>query len=326
MTRSDWTTDRIPDQKGRVFVVTGATGGLGLATAHALAAKGARLVLAVRDETRGRHAADLLSARHPDAPPPAVRPLDLADGASVRAFAARLREHGPRPDVLVNNAGVLAPPRTLTPHGHELQLAANHLGHFALTALLLDLLADGDDPRVVTVTSANHRRARIHFDDPAGARSYSPMDRYNQSKLAGALFGHELHRRLTLAASPVRSVLAHPGYAATGLQHATPVPAVRLLFGRLLRPLAQSPERGALPQLYAATDPRALGGALYGPGGPGELRGAPTRVPLAPRATDPATARRLWDLSEDLTGVRFTLPHPHEDPDTRPAPARPRQP
>ncbi|GAB7189224.1 SDR family NAD(P)-dependent oxidoreductase [Kitasatospora sp. Ki12] len=266
MTRSDWTTDRIPDQKGRVFVVTGATGGLGLATAHALAAKGARLVLAVRDETRGRHAADLLSARHPDAPPPAVRPLDLADGASVRAFAARLREHGPRPDVLVNNAGVLAPPRTLTPHGHELQLAANHLGHFALTALLLDLLADGDDPRVVTVTSANHRRARIHFDDPAGARSYSPMDRYNQSKLAGALFGHELHRRLTLAASPVRSVLAHP---------ATPPPACSTP--------PPSPRCGCCSAASYAPWPRAPNAARC----PSCTR-PPTRRPWAERCTAPA--------------------------------------
>ncbi|MFE1337790.1 oxidoreductase [Streptomyces sp. NPDC058733] len=302
--RKRWRAEEIPDLDGRVFVVTGANSGLGLATTRALARKGARVVLAVRDEAKGRRAVAEITAVCPGARLE-VRRLDLTDGESIRAFAGRLASDGVRPDVLVNNAGVMAPPRTLTDDGTELQFAANHLGHFALTGLLLDLLAGGDDPRVVTVTSANHRRARIDFDDPTGARSYSPMGRYNQSKLANAIFGRELHRRLTAAGSPVRSMLAHPGYTATGLQTSAPVGLVRLLYGRVLLPLAQSPDQGALPQLYAATAPDAQGGELYAPDGPGELRGAPRRAVLAPRATDPGTAERLWRLSERLTDVRY---------------------
>lgn len=302
-----WSTEHIPDQDGRIFVVTGANSGLGLATTRAVARKGARVILAVRDEDKGRRAVAQITAERPDARLE-VRRLDLTDTASIHTFADRLKSDGVRPDVLVNNAGVMAPPRTLTAEGVELQFAANHLGHFALTGLLLEAMTDGDDPRVVTVTSANHRRARIFFDDPTGERSYSPMGHYNQSKLAGAVFGYALHRRLTAAGSPVRSVLAHPGYTATGLQTSAPVARVRLLFGRLLLPLAQSPDQGALPQLYAATAPDARGGALYGPDGPGELRGAPRQVELARRATDPQTADRLWHLSGQLTGVRFALP------------------
>jgi NAD(P)-dependent dehydrogenase (short-subunit alcohol dehydrogenase family) len=299
-----WTTDRIPDQTGRVFLVTGANSGLGLATTRALARRGGHVILGVRDETKGHRAVAEITAEHPGARLE-VRRLDLADLDSVRAFATRLRGDHPRLDVLVNNAGVMAPPRTLSAQGHELQFASNHLGHFALTGLLLDLLALGDDPRVVTVSSVNHRKARIRFDDLAGERGYSPMSFYDQSKLANAVFGHELHRRLSEAGSPVRSVLAHPGYTATGLQTSAPVGLVRLVFGRLLKPLAQHPDRGALPQLYAATDPSVEGGAFIGPDGPGELRGGPTRVRLSSGATDAGTGRRLWEVSEQLTDVRF---------------------
>ncbi|MEU6419266.1 oxidoreductase [Streptomyces spiralis] len=309
MRQEHWTADRIPHQNGRVFVVTGANSGLGLATTRALARKGAHVILAVRDEAKGQRAVAEVTAESSGARLQ-VRRLDLSDPDSVRAFADRLRSDGVRPDVLVNNAGVMAPPRTLTAQGHELQFAANHLGHFALTGLLLDLMTDGDDPRVVTVTSANHRLGRIFFDDLTGERAYSPMGRYNQSKLANAVFGGELHRRLSAAGSPVRSVLAHPGYAATRLQTSAPVGMVKLLFGRLLLPLAQSPDQGALPQLYAATAPDVRGGELFGPDGMGELRGAPRRVKPAQRAADPETGRRLWQLSESLTGVSFGLPAP----------------
>ncbi|MER8043693.1 oxidoreductase [Streptomyces sp. NPDC094032] len=302
-----WNADLVPDLTGRVFVVTGANSGLGLATTRELARHGGHVVLAVRDERKGRAAADDILRTHPGALLD-VRRLDLADLASVRDFAGKLAADHPRLDVLVNNAGAMAPPRTLSAQGHELQFAANHLGHFALTGLLLDRLAAGRDPRVVTVSSLEHRRGTIDFDDISGERRYSPMGAYRQAKLANTVFGHTLHQRLTAAGSPVRSVLAHPGYTATNLQKDTPVALVRIVFGRILGPLlAQPPAAGALPQLYAATAPDAEGGALYGPDGPGELRGAPKRVALAPAATDPETGRRLWELSERLTGVTYGL-------------------
>ncbi|MFF0475344.1 oxidoreductase [Streptomyces sp. NPDC004284] len=298
-----WTADRIPDQTGRVSVVTGANSGLGLATIRELARRGGRVILAVRDEEKGRRAAEALGA---DARLLDVRPLDLADLDSVRAFAERMRAEHPHLDVLVNNAGVMAPPRTLSPQGHELQFATNHLGHFALTGLLLDLLAAGTDPRVVTVSSINHRQGSLRFEDLNGERGYAPMAFYNQSKFANAVFGKELHRRLTATSSPVRSVLAHPGYTATSLQMKDTSGLAKLFFGRVGNPLlAQRPERGALPQLYAATDPSVAGGEFIGPDGMGELRGAPTRVRLSDAAGDPGTGRRLWEESERLTGVRF---------------------
>ncbi|MFF4409273.1 oxidoreductase [Streptomyces sp. NPDC001404] len=305
MTRlQHWTTDQMPDQTARVCVVTGANSGLGLATTRALARRGAHVVLAVRDEAKGRHAAADITAEQPDAGLE-VRRLDLSDLDSVRAFAGRMHADHPKLDVLVNNAGVMAPPRTLSAQGHELQFACNHLGHFALTGLLLDLLTAGDDPRVVTVSSVNHRKGRLYFEDLAGAHRYSPMGFYNQSKFANAVFGHELHRRLTGVGSPVRSVLAHPGYTATNLQMRA-VGLWRMVFGRIGNPLfAQSPAHGALPQLYAATDPGVAGGQFIGPDGPAELRGAPTRVQLSPAAADAETGRRLWELSERLTGVQF---------------------
>ncbi|MGW6417627.1 oxidoreductase [Streptomyces sp. NPDC055055] len=299
------TAGPIPDQTGRVFVVTGANSGLGLATTRALARGGGRVVLAVRDERRGREAADGLAADGVDPGLLDVRRLDLADLDSVRAFADGIRTDHPRLDVLVNNAGLMAPPRTLSPQGHELQFAVNHLGHFALTGLLLDLLAAGRDPRVVTVSSINHRQGSLRFDDLTGERGYAPMAFYNQSKFANAVFGQELHRRLTAAGSPVRAVLAHPGYTATSLQTKDTSGLARLVFGRIGNPLlAQRPERGALPQLYAATDPSVESGEFIGPDGLGELRGAPARVRLSAAAADPGTGRRLWELSERLTGVR----------------------
>ncbi|SEG89015.1 hypothetical protein SAMN05444920_106372 [Nonomuraea solani] len=173
--------------------------------------------------------------------------------------------------------------------------------------MLLGLLADGNDPRVVTVSSANHRQGRLYFDDLSGERTYSPMRFYNQSKFANAVFGWELHRRLTAAGSPVRSLLAHPGYTATGLQTSAPVGMVKMVFGRILIPLAQTPDQGALPQLYAATAPEVESGQFFGPDGMGELRGSPKRVRLSPAAADAETGRRLWELSERLTAVRFAI-------------------
>ncbi|MEU6824500.1 oxidoreductase [Streptomyces atriruber] len=303
-----WTAEQIPDQSKRVIVVTGANSGLGLATTRALARKGARVILAVRDEAKGRAAVEQITAEVPGADLE-VRRVDLSDLDSVRDFSEQLHADHNRLDVLVNNAGLMAPPsRLLSPQGHEVQFAANHLGHFALTGLLLDLLEAGEDPRVVTVSSPNHRQADLFFDDINGERKYSPMGYYNQSKLANAVFGWQLHQKLTASGSPVRSLLAHPGYTSTNLQTSTPAGMVKFLFGRLLLPLAQTPDQGALPTLFAATDPSVTGGQFIGPDGMGELRGAPKTVELAPRAADADSGRRLWDLSEELTSVYFAFP------------------
>ncbi|MFI9113233.1 oxidoreductase [Streptomyces venezuelae] len=303
-----WTADRIPDQTGRVFVVTGANSGLGLATTRELARRGARVVLAVRDEEKGRRAVEELAASGVRPGLLDVRPLDLADLDSVRAFADRMHTEHTRLDVLVNNAGVMAPPRTLSPQGHEVQFATNHLGHFALTGLLLDLLAAGRGPRVVALSSIKHRQGSLRLDDLTGERGYTPMGFYNQSKFANTVFGLELHRRLTAAGSPVAAVLAHPGYTATRLQTRDTSGLKRWVFHHVGNPyVAQRPEQGALPQLYAATEPGVVGGEFIGPGGMAELRGAPVRVRPTAAAADPATGRRLWELSERLTGVGFPV-------------------
>ncbi|MEU5683940.1 short-chain dehydrogenase [Streptomyces venezuelae] len=302
-----WTAEHIPDQSNRVTVVTGANSGLGLATTRALARKGAHVILAVRDEAKGRAAAERLTAEIPGAALE-VRRVDLADLDSVRAFCDELRADHARLDVLINNAGLMAPPRRLlSPQGHEVQFATNHLGHFALTGLLLDLLEAADDPRVVTVSSPNHRQAELFFDDINGDRKYAPMGHYNQSKLANAVFGWQLHRRLTAAGSRVRSLLDHPGYTSTNLQTTSPAGMVKFLFGGMLLPLAQSPDQGALPTLFAATEQGVTGGQFIGPGGMAELRGAPRTVELAPRAADAESGCRLWDLSEEFTSVRYAF-------------------
>ncbi|HYN97689.1 MAG TPA: oxidoreductase [Pilimelia sp.] len=303
MTADHWTMERIPHLSGRTFVVTGASSGLGLVTTRALVARGARVVMAVRDEEKARAAAVPLGT----APGAGweVRRLDLADLDSVRAFADQMHGSHDRVDVLINNAGTMATPYGVSPQGHEVQFATNHLGHFALTGLLLDLLLAGRDPRVVTVTSVNHRRARLPGGD---ARRYSPMGAYNSAKLANAIFGYELHRRLHGAA---RSILAHPGYTATNLQFSATTAGWRFVLGWLGNPLlAQPADRGALSQLFAATDPAARSGQLIAPGGPGELRGHPRAGKLSPAATDPGNGRRLWELSEQATGVRFPTLRP----------------
>jgi NAD(P)-dependent dehydrogenase (short-subunit alcohol dehydrogenase family) len=210
-------------------------------------------------------------------------------------------------DVLINNAGVMFPPRRLTPQGFESQFATNHLGHFALTGLLYDTIRRGRDARVVTVTSNLHRGGSIHFDDLSGEKSYSPQTFYQQSKFANVLFGLELDRRLRAAGAPVKSVLAHPGYAATNLQSSSPSGLLRAVMkvGNLL--FAQSAAMGALDELYAAVSPSAEGGKVYGPDGFREIRGHPVEVEPDSSAKNEETARRLWDLSEKLTGVSWGL-------------------
>jgi NAD(P)-dependent dehydrogenase (short-subunit alcohol dehydrogenase family) len=306
-THASWTTADIPDQTGRTFVITGANSGLGREATQALAAHGAQVIMAVRNESKGQRARDELLEAQPGADLQ-VRTLDLADLDSVRAFADGLHADAQAVHVLINNAGVMMPPRSLSPQGQEIQFAGNHLGHFALTGLLLDILASADDPRVVTVSSSLHRRGSIHFDDLTGAASYSPTSFYAQSKFANVLFGLELDRRLRAAGSPIKSLIAHPGYAATSLQTSGPTGLAKFFSATIgNRLLAQSAAMGALPELFAATDPTAESGQFIGPDGRGEMKGHPTVVRPVASAEDPATARRLWELSEELTGVHFDL-------------------
>ena len=297
-----WTAQDLPSQIGRTLLVTGANSGIGYETTKALAARGAHVIMAVRDEEKGTEAMEKLSKEHPDATLE-LRYVDLADLDTVRALAATVR----RVDVLINNAGVMMPPRTLTAQGYELQFGVNHLGHFALTALLFDRLVHGKDPRVVTVTSRQHIRGRMHFDDLHGEHKYSRAGYYAQSKLANVVFALELNRRLRASGTPVLSVLAHPGVVATNLQSTGPTGMTKVLAQLGSRIVAQPADMGALPLLYAATNPDVESGQFIGPDARNESKGYPTVVEPLEAARDREVAKRLWDVSEDLTGIRLDL-------------------
>jgi NAD(P)-dependent dehydrogenase (short-subunit alcohol dehydrogenase family) len=286
-----WTTSDIPDQTGRRIVVTGANSGLGAATARALAAHGATVVLACRNTDKGERAAAAMTGDI------TVRPLDLADLSSVRAFAA---DTGPV-DVLVNNAGVMAVPEARTADGFEMQIGTNFLGHFALTGLLLPSITD----RVVTVSSFVHRMGRISLDDLNwNTRRYRRWPAYGQSKLADLMFSYELSRRLAHAGSPVIAAASHPGYAATELQsHTESFMDTFMALGNRL--VAQSAAAGALPSIYAATMPDVTSGDFYGPRGPGEMWGSPRRVGSSRASKNEAVAAKLWALAAELTEVSF---------------------
>jgi NAD(P)-dependent dehydrogenase (short-subunit alcohol dehydrogenase family) len=294
VTSSKWTAADLPSLDGRTVVVTGANSGLGLVTARELARAGAHVVLAVRDTGKGEQAAKTIPGSAE------VRRLDLADLASINAFAA---SWDGTLDILVNNAGVMAVPERRTKDGFELQIGTNHLGHFALTNLLLRQISD----RVVTVSSTAHRAGRIRLDDLNWQRGgYRPWTAYRQSKLANLLFTLELQRRLGEAGSAVRAHAAHPGYAATNLQAHTGSALQHRVMAITNRVFAQSDEIGALPTLYAAT--QDLAGAGYiGPSGFQERRGYPALASRSAKAQDAETARRLWQLSEELTGIVFGL-------------------
>jgi NAD(P)-dependent dehydrogenase (short-subunit alcohol dehydrogenase family) len=293
----------LPDQRGRTAVITGANSGIGLEAARELARAGAHVVMACRDTTKGDAAADAIRKELPSAELE-VAALDLASLDSVRAFAGRYPHE--RLDLLINNAGVMAPPYTKTIDGFELQFATNHLGHFALTGLLLDKLLATPRARVVTVSSTAHKMGRIDFEDLQSERSYRRWGAYGQSKLANLLFCFELDRRLEATDADLLSVAAHPGYSATNLQFAaTPSRIERLASVVLNRVYAQSAERGAAPTLYAATAD-IPGGSFVGPDGFQEMRGEPRIVKSTRAARDPETALRLWALSEQLTGVHFS--------------------
>lgn len=307
-----WIDRHVPDQNGRVFVVTGANSGIGFETVRALARRRAHVVMACRNAEKAERARTQLCEEVPDASLECAC-LDLASLASVRTFAADLLERHAALDVLCNNAGVMAIPRRSTQDNFEMQLGTNHLGHFALTGLLLPALLRRPGSRIVTLSSMAHRGGRIRFEDLHWDRArYSKWGAYGQSKLANLLFTHELQRRLTAAGSSTLAVACHPGYAATQLQAVGPresgsrsMAAVMALMNRLL---AQSAEMGALPTLYAATSEEMKGGEYVGPGGFAEQHGLPRKVGSSSRSRNRNDAARLWEISELQTGVKYEAP------------------
>jgi NAD(P)-dependent dehydrogenase (short-subunit alcohol dehydrogenase family) len=301
-TNTKWTSAQIPPQTGRIAVVTGSNSGIGLITARELARAGATVVFACRDTAKAEAAATQIEADLPAAKLE-IAELDLGSLESVRSFAGRYpHDHL---DLLINNAGVMAPPRRETADGFELQFGTNHLGHFALTGLLIDRMTGRNDARVVTVSSGAHRMGRMAFDDLQGERKYRRWGAYGQSKLANLLFAFELDRRLRAANSTVRSVAAHPGYSATNLQFAAAPKLDRTLMWFSNKIMAQSAQMGALPTLYAATFPGLEGGSYIGPDGFFEQRGHPKKVGTTPYARNEADAAKLWSVSAELTGVHF---------------------
>ena len=300
--KAKWTSGDVPGQHGRLAVVTGANTGLGFETARVLAARGASVVLAVRDTDKGKAAAARIAVTAPGADV-TVQRLDLTSLDSVRAAAAELRARHPRIDLLINNAGVMFTPQQATRDGFELQFGTNHLGHFALTGLLLEQMLPVPGSRVVTVSSLAHRlRARINFADLQGERSYRRVAAYSQSKLANLMFTYELQRRLSGAATTTIAVAAHPGAADTELTRNSSAASAALA-----RLISQKPAMGALPVLRAATDPGVLGGQYYGPGGLVGTRGYPELARSSGQSRDTALQRRLWTVSEELTGVTFPV-------------------
>jgi NAD(P)-dependent dehydrogenase (short-subunit alcohol dehydrogenase family) len=301
-----WTAADIPDQSGRVAVVTGANTGLGYWTAEMLADKGAHVVLAVRNLDKGKDAVEAITAKSPKADV-ALQQLDLTSLDDIRKAAEELRAAHERIDLLINNAGVMYTDKATTKDGFELQFGTNHLGHFAFTGLLLDRLLPVQGSRVVTVSSVGHRIiAKIHFDDLQWERSYNRVAAYGQAKLANLMFTYELQRRLAAKGAPTVALAAHPGGSDTELTRNIP---------RLLKPVvdvvwstfSQSAEMGALPTVRAATDPSAQGGQYYGPDGLGEQRGYPQVVKSSKQSHDEAIQRRLWTVSEELTGVTYPV-------------------
>jgi NAD(P)-dependent dehydrogenase (short-subunit alcohol dehydrogenase family) len=295
-----WTTADIPDQTGRTAVITGANTGLGYETAGALAAKGAHVVLAVRNLEKGKAAADLITRATPGASV-ALQELDLSSLESIRSAADELRSKYDSIDLLINNAGVMMTPKSTTKDGFELQFGTNHLGHFAFTNLLLDRVLAAPGSRIVTVSSVGHRFARrgIRFDDLQWDHDYSRVGAYGQAKLANLMFTYELQRRLQ--GTNTIAVAAHPGGSNTEL--ARNLPAALRGLATVLAPLMQGPDMGALPTLRAATDPGVLGGQYFGPDGFGEQRGYPKVVASSVASHDTDAQRRLWAVSEELTSV-----------------------
>lgn len=306
-----WTEADLPDLTGRTVIVTGANSGLGFETARALAEHNASVTLAVRDEARGSDAAARIRANSPDSKVD-VMALDLAELASIRRFAdSWSAKHSEGLSVLINNAGVMAIPQRRTADGFEMQFGTNHLGHFALTGLLMPALVAVPRSRVVTVSSQAHRMGKMNFADLNAENRYRSWGAYGQSKLANLLFTAELQRRVDRVGIGLLAVTAHPGFASTNLQSAGPSMRGRSLQARLTSQIsslvAQSAAMGALPTLFAATAPDIPGDSYIGPGGLGEQRGYPTFVGRSAAATQVADARELWEASEALTGVSYPI-------------------
>ena len=303
-----WTADQIPDLSGRTLIVTGGNSGLGYETTRELARHGARVVLACRSLEKARAAIAGIRGEIPRADIDAMA-LDLASLASVRSFASAFLGKHSALHGLINNAGVMALPRCETVDGFEMQLGTNHFGHFALTGLLLEPLLATPGSRVVNLSSTMHKTGRMRWGDLHGERSYGKWTAYGQSKLANLLFSYDLQRRLDIKRAATISVACHPGYAATNLQFAGPRMQGSSLLeagaGLLNRLFAQSATMGALPSLYAATAPGVRGGDYFGPGGFAEMWGPPKKVGSSARSRLAGDAARLWEISEDATGVRF---------------------
>jgi len=298
MSTQDWSQNDIPSQNGRVALITGANSGIGLETARELARKGAEVILACRSPERAASAIETIKTELPDAVLHFVR-LDLGDLEQVQAFATEIHERFDHLDLLINNAGVMIPPQGKTTQGHELQFGINHLGHFALTGHLLDLLVATPGARVVNVSSLAHRQGKMNFDDLDFSAGYKPMAAYAQSKLANLLFTFELQRRLEQRGADVVVAAAHPGWTRTNLQqHSKLATTLNPLF-------AMQPIGGALPTLRAATAPDVQPGDYFGPKGFYEMRGAPRKAKVIKRARSEADAAKLWDVSEARTGVRY---------------------
>jgi NAD(P)-dependent dehydrogenase (short-subunit alcohol dehydrogenase family) len=304
MAASKWTTGQIPQQTGKTVLITGANSGIGYQAALELARHGAHVLMGVRSRAKGEAALARLLREAPRASAEIVE-LDMASLASIRRFAEGYA--GPL-DVLVNNAGVMAlPTRELTEDGFERQFGTNHLGHFALTGLLMPKLLAASAPRVVTVSSLAHRNGTMDFDNLQSEKSYVPWDAYNQSKLANLLFARELDRRVRAAGLSLRSIPVHPGISRTSIIDNGPGGgSLKMVMLKILSPLiTQDDAAGALPTLYGATAPEAKGGEYIGPDGFQAFRGSPTVEQPRPQALDEAAGKRLWSVSEQLTGVVY---------------------
>lgn len=303
MTKANWNTNNIGDQSGKTIVVTGSNSGIGKETVKALAAKGAKVIMAVRNIEKGRQAMNDIKQTVTKADIE-VRPLDLTDLASVRAFANTIHRDFSTLDMLINNAGIMMCPKSSTTDGFDIQVGTNHFGHFALTALLFPLLCAAKDSRLVVVSSIAHKMAKINLDDINWtARKYDKNKAYFESKLANTLFAYEYVKRFASVPNAPRLTLGHPGWTSTGLQqHVSYLPLLNRFF-------AQAPKDGALPTLRAATDDSALDGDFFGPANFFELRGHPVHVSASKNAKNQADGKRLWQMSEQLTDTSFALPN-----------------